>query len=172
MLFRSLISATPTAGTVGNISRANNTWWRNIQASASSAFSTNGINQLRSIMLQCTYGSDSPNLIAATRSGFENYMRVLQATLSYNLPGGPLTASEPLLDIGVKTLKFFGMDMIYDDFVPTDRMFLINTKYLHFMVSEERDFVLGEFVAPADKDTITAHIKRSEERRVGKECRL
>lgn len=155
---QSLVSATPTAGTVGNIARTN-TWWRNIQASASDLFGTNGLTQLRSIMLQTSFGADVPNLLVCNQTGFANYMRALTATLNYNLPQAPAVASTAVLDYGVPTLKFFNMDVLYDDFVPANRMYMLTLKYLHFMVHEDRDFVLGEFVVPENKDQISAHIK-------------
>lgn len=158
---QSWVSTTTNAGTIGNLSRANS-FWQNQSLSCSGAFGTNGLNQMRSLALRLTRGADRPNLVVFNRSTFENFHRVHQATLSYNLPYGsspaPAQASTAVLDLGVPTIRWQNMDVIYDDFCPANLGYMLTYKYLHFVVHKERDFALGEFVKPADVDGLIAHI--------------
>ncbi len=158
---QALVSTTPTAGTVGNISRTNG-FWQNQNDSVATNFTTDGLISMRSLWLQCSFGSDIPNVVAFNRSTFENYMRALQGTLSYNLPYGaspaPSVANQSTLDLGVNTLSFFGAPVIYDDGVPANIGYFLNSKYIHFVTHVDRDFDLGEFVVTSDTDAIYSHI--------------
>lgn len=152
---QALISNTPTSGTVGNISRTN-AFWQNQRDAIATNFTTDGLISLRSLWFQCSFGSDVPDLIVFNRSYFENYERALQATLSYNLPG---VANQGVLDLGLpNTMNYKGATIIYDDGVPANRGYLVNSKYARFVVHRDRDFELGEFVVNSDLDGIFSHI--------------
>ena len=153
--FQSLISNTPTAGTVGNIARSNS-WWQNQRDAVGTNFTTDGIISMRTLWFLCSFGSDVPDIIAFNRSTFENYERALQATLSYNLPS---TAPQAALDLGLpNAMNYKGAMMVYDDGVPANRGYYINSKYLHYVVHESRDSELGDFATTIDQDGIFGHI--------------
>jgi len=155
---QSLISATPTTGTVGNINRANVTAWRNQTDSVTTGFTTDGIASMRSLFSQCKFGTDSPDLIVLTRATFLNYWGIFNADINYNQPSTPATARTSVLDVGANEVSFMGIPVIYDDACPAQRGYFINSKYWHWIVHEDRDFDLGEFVQPRDGDSITAQI--------------
>ena len=155
---QSLVSSTPTAGTIGNLSRTNS-FWQSLTVDVASAFATNGLILARRLAIQLNRGSDSANVLTVNQSTYENFLRNLQNTLSFNLPQTPAVASTAVLDLGIPMFKWFNMDVLFDDFVPADRAYMLTLRYLHWVVHEERDFVLSEFVVPADVDAIHAQIK-------------
>ena len=152
---QALVSFTPTSGTVGNISRANS-FWQNQADAVSTNWSTDGLSSMRNLWLLCSHGSDVPDLIVFNRSYFSNYETSLQATLSYNLPSAN---QQWVLDLGIpNVMNFKGAPMIYDDGVPANRGYFVNSKYLRFIVHKDRDFELGEFVVNSDLDALMSHI--------------
>ena len=152
---QALVSTTPTTGTVGNISRTNS-FWQNQTNAITTNFSTDGLNSMRALWLACSFGSDVPDLIVFNSSYYANYERALQATLSYNLPA---VGKESLLDLGLPNqINYKGATMFYDDAVPANVGYFINSKYVHFAVHKDRDFELGEFVVNSDLDGIFSHV--------------
>lgn len=152
---QALVSNTPTAGTVGSIARTNS-FWQNQRDAISTNWSTDGLVSLQSLWYQCSFGSDVPDLIVFNRSYFTNYERSLTATLSYNLPSA---AKQDMLDLGLpNAINYKGATMIYDDGVPANRGYLLNSKYLRFIVHRDRDFELSEFVVETGTDGIYSHI--------------
>lgn len=152
---QALISNTPTTGTVGNIARTNS-YWQNQRDAITTNFSTDGLISMRNLWLLCSHGSDVPDLIVFNRSYFNNYERALQGTLNYNLPG---VGNQQVLDLGLpNVMNFKGATMIYDDGVPANQGYFVNSKYAHFVVHSDRDFELGEFVVDSDRDGIFSHI--------------
>jgi hypothetical protein len=152
---QALISNTPTTGTVGNISRTNS-FWQNQRDAITTNWSTDGLVSLQNLWYLCSFGSDVPDLIVFNRSYYTNYERSLTATLSYNLPS---TANQTVLDLGLpNAINYKGATMIYDDGVPANFGYLVNSKYVRFVVHSDRDFELGEFVVNSDVDGIFSHI--------------
>ena len=152
---QALVSNSPTAGTVGNIARSNS-FWQNARDAIATNFSTDGLISLRTLWRTCSFGSDVPDLIVFNGSYFDNYERALQATLSYNLPA---VGKEVMLDLGLPNqINYKGATMFVDDGVPANQGYLLNSKYIHFVVHKDRDFELGEFVVNSDLDGIFSHI--------------
>ena len=152
---QALISFTPTSGTVHNISRANG-FWQNQADAVATNWSTDGLASMRNLWTLCSYASDVPDLIVFNRSYFNNYETSLTATLNYNLPSAQ---QNWVLDLGIpNVMNFKGAPIIYDDGVPANRGYFINSKYLRWIVHQDRDFELGEFVVPTDVDALQAHI--------------
>lgn len=152
---QAIVSATPTTGTVHNISRTNG-FWQNQADAVTTNWSTDGLLSMNNLWLLCSYGSDVPDLIVFNRSYFANYERALQATLSYNLPSAN---QQWVLDLGIpNVMNYKGAPIVYDDGVPANRGYFLSSKYLRFIVHKDRDFELSEFVVNSDLDALFAHI--------------
>ena len=154
---QSWVSTTTSSGTIGGLSRTN-AFWQNVALDISSAFGTNGLNQMRSMALRLGRGIDRPNLIVFNRATFENFHRAHQATLNYNLPQAPSVAHQAVMDLGVPTISWNNMAVIYDDFVPVNIGYMLMLRYFHLVVHKEQDFELGEFIAPSDQHGLFAHV--------------
>ena len=155
---QALVSATPTTGTVANINRANVTWWRNQTDSVTTNFSTDGLASMRSLWTLCSFGTDHPDFIVSTRSTWLNYTTALTATLRYNVNMAPAVARTALMDAMPNVIEFWGAPMFFDDGAPSNSLYMLNSKYIHFVVHPDADFELREFVIPNDQDGIFSQI--------------
>lgn len=134
---RLLIADSPSsAGTVGAIDQAANSFWRN-QVSASAVFSsTNALSRMNTLWLQCLRGTDKPDLILADSEMFGQY-EVTQQTLQ-RFTDAKVAAA------GFASYKYKTADVIYDDNCPTRRMYFVNTKCMKFRYAPNRWFEVGD----------------------------
>lgn len=157
-LITSTASATPTSGTAGGLDRSTFTFWRNNVVNVASTFATTGYAGMHNLYLQCTRGDETPDVIELTRSTYLNFLRNSTTNLRYNVQGGPMVGNTGLLDVGWSAVSFLGAIMGYDDNVPANVGYFLNSKYVHYVVHPQRNIELGPFVMPVSQDAITAHI--------------
>ena len=155
---QALVSATPTTGTVANINRATSAFWRNQTDAVTTNFTTDGLISMLSLWRQCSIGTDHPDFIVTTGATWQNYLRALTATLSYNLPQSPAVVKSAIADTMPNVVSYFGADMFIDDGAPANSLYMLNSKYIHFIVHPDADFELREFQIPIDGDGIYSQI--------------
>lgn len=141
---QTLVADTPTSGTVGGINRATWTFWRNQYFSAASdggaaATSANIQSYMNRLYLSTSRGADMVDLIVADNNYFRLYWESLQSIQRIKSEeGGDFSALGP-------SLKFNKADVIYDGGIggnaPTNRMYFLNTNYIHFRPHSKRNFV-------------------------------
>lgn len=148
-----LIADDPTTGTVGGINRVNFSFWRNqvYDNSTDGGAATTAANiqqYMNSMMLECTRGSDKPDLI-------------LMASAYYSLFWGSLQAIQRISDskmaeAGFQTLKFAGADAVYEDNtgIPAQRAYFLNTDYIFLRYAPRRLFKPLERVQSINQDAI------------------
>ncbi|MEK9810910.1 MAG: phage major capsid protein [Candidatus Nanopelagicales bacterium] len=123
-----LISATPTTGTVGAISRDSYTFWRNQQTAGTQTTSAfdNLRASMRSIYNLCSngVGDQHPSFAVTTRTVFEGY-------------DGLLLANERFTDKGTgdgdfknEVLKFKGAAISYDNDCLSGALYFLNPKFI------------------------------------------
>lgn len=140
------VSVTPNTGTYGGINRATWAFWRNVAFDATTdggAAATSGNIQsyMNRVAVQLVRGTDRPDMIVADNNYYRLYLESLQAIqrISSEASGGA----------GFTSLKYFGAGFNCDVFldggiggsIPTNRMFFLNSKYLHFRPHRDRNFV-------------------------------
>lgn len=154
-----LVADDPTTGTVGGINRATWTFWRNqkYQATAdggSAASPANIQRYMNRLYLRCSRGVDQPNLILADNNYYEFYWNSLQQIQRITETD---TASA-----GYAALKFKGADVVFDGGVggacPTNHMYFLNTKYIHYRPSATRNMVPGEAINSINQDAVVKFI--------------
>jgi len=109
---------------VGNIERnaAGNAFWCTPITNPATT-DTISLGMFQNQVSLATRDSDYPDLIITTRQNWNDLASILMGLQRYESGG--------LADAGFKqSLKFDGMDVIFDDNVPAKNMFVINTKYL------------------------------------------
>lgn len=154
-----LVADDPTTGTVGGINRATWSFWRNQKYQAttdggSAASATNIQRYMNTLYLRCSRGVDRPDLIVADNNYYQFYWNSLQAIqrISQTDTG----------EAGYANLKFMGADVVFDGGVggacPTNHMYFLNTKYLHFRPHSQRNFVPGEVKESVNQDAIVRPI--------------
>lgn len=139
-----LVADSPATGTVGGIDRSTTigTFWRNIAADATtdySAAATAALIQsyMNRIWMQVVRGTDKPDLILADNNYYGFYLGSLQTIQR--------VTSDKMAQAGFTSLKYMDADVVLDGGVggacPTNHMYFLNTKYLHWRPSATRNLV-------------------------------
>jgi hypothetical protein len=147
-----LVADLPTSGTVGGIDRLSNTWWRNQYydfSTESVTASSSTIQHAMNLMyLRTERGTDKVDLIVAGETYFSYYEESLQAQQRFMDTRKAVG--------GFSGYKYKDATVFYDPNCSSTRMYLLNTKYLHFRPHTNRNFVvLKDKVAVNQDATVT-----------------
>lgn len=145
-------NAQPTTGTSGGINRATYSDWRNQVVDIADDFSANGYAELTRLWLRCQRGDEVPDILVFTLASYLNFIRNATSSIQFNLP---LTSNDGMLNVGFSNINFNGAITGYDDGVVADAAYLLMSKYLHWMVHENRNFEMGPAVADRTLDGLT-----------------
>ena len=145
-------NAQPTTGTSGGISRATYSDWRNQVVDIANDFSANGYVELTRLWLQCQRGDEVPDICVFTLSSYLNFIRNALTTIRYDTP---LTSNEGMLNVGFSNINFNGAITGHDAGVAADNIYLLMSKYLHWLVHENRNFEMGPAIADRTLDGLT-----------------
>jgi len=151
-----LIADNPAVGTVGGINAATWNFWRNIAFSSATdggapASTANIQSFMNRIWTQLVRNQDQPDLIVADNNYWRLYLESLQAIQR-------ITAITEA-SAGFQSLKYMTADVVLDGgfggAAPADHMYFLNTKYLFFRPSRERNVAVedGDRV-PVNQDAI------------------
>lgn len=151
---QNIVSATPTTGTTGSLSRATYSWWQNNTANITTNFSTSGLNAFRELFVETIRGNEVPTVCIVTQSMWQNLHHALTATIQYNLPT-PNTQSG---DLGFQHIYFQGIPVMFGSNVPANTGYMLNLKYLKFLVHRDRDMVFRDFISPTDQDALVGRL--------------
>lgn len=148
-----IVADAPTTGTVGGINRATYSFWRNQVYDATSdggaaTTSSNIQKYMNSMWLECTRGSDKPDLIIADSVYYNLFWQSLQAIQRINDPSRGTA--------GFKSIAFETADVVYEDStgIPASHMYFLNTDYLFFRYAPKRLFKPLERVQSINQDAI------------------
>lgn len=154
-----LVATTPT-NIVGGINAAAFPFWQNIAYSASTtggsaASAANIQSYMNAVWVQLVRNTDKPDLIVADNNYWSFYLNSLQAIQRIT------TSSEATA--GFDSLKYMTADVVLDGGVggaaPTNTMYFLNTDYLFYRPSRERDmFVPEDDRVPINQDAIVKMI--------------
>lgn len=130
-----LVIADAGTGTVGGINSSTFSFWQNVQTTAtSSTFSTSNIqSDMNNIYLSLVRGVDKPDIVTADANAYKSFLGSLQAIQR--------VADANEANSGFVTTRYLGSDVYYDDQVPTNKMYFINSSYLRLEVAADRNFV-------------------------------
>lgn len=152
-----LVSTSPSSGTIGGISAASWTFWRNSAYSSvtnggAAATAANINRYMDAVWAQLVRGNDKPDLIIADNNYWMLYKQSLQPI--------QIISSAELGEAGFTSIKYMNADVIMDggfqgyndqgqanasDYmplggVPSNTMYFLNTRYLHYRPHRERNF--------------------------------
>lgn len=123
----------PASGSVGNLDAVSNSWWRNNAATTCGSFAANGVKGSTTDLVlkhfnNCTDGAmDRPTAILSAQDVFEFYNATLLTTVRYI---DPMQKG----DLSFGGLYYQGMPWYWDRQCVSGRMYILNTKYVHFYV--------------------------------------
>ena len=135
---KALVADDPTQGTVGGINRATagNAFWRNKTLSAALT-SSNLVDKMNKLYMDCTRGSDHPDIIVTGGSIFNLYETYCQSKMQFTDP--------KMADAGFNALRYKGVFVVCDNGnCPENKMYMLNTDYIYFRPHKDRNFrVIG-----------------------------
>lgn len=148
-----LVADAPSTGIVGGINRANYSFWQNQVYDASSdggtaATAANIQTYMNALYLECTRGSDKPDLIMADAAYYKLFWGSLQAIQR-------ITDSK-MAEAGFQSIKFAGADVVYEDNtgMPANHMYFLNTDYIFLRYAPKRLFKPLEKVQSINQDAM------------------
>lgn len=151
--------------TYGNVdsSTADNSWWRNQWADFSGTSfettdgkSTEGVKQLRTLVNSSSRGRDRPTLIITSQEVYEAYLATLEDKRRFT--------DGNMGDLGFKNVLFDEVPMVWDDDTPTDdttskyTAFILNARYLRFVIGRGRNFVSTPFMTPYNQESRSSKV--------------
>lgn len=129
----SLVSTTPTTGTVEGLDAATNPFWRNTAVTSCGSFAANGVKGTAQDLVLTAFNNatdgmtDSPNVILSDQATLEYYNRTLLSTTRY------LDAQSKTGDLSFRALEYQGVKWYWDRQCPSGRLYGLNTNYIHFV---------------------------------------
>jgi len=145
-----LVADLPTSGTVGGIDASAQTWWRNqfydFSTAGVTASATTIQHAMNLVYLRSLRGSDDIDFIVAGENYFTFYEESLQAKQQFH--------KADVGDGGFVSYKYKGADVFYDGNCNTNRMYMLNTDYLHYRPHSERNFTTDDRKAAVNQDAV------------------
>lgn len=134
----SLVSTSPTTGTVGGINRANFAFWRNqVNTGTLASIDADILGDMRDAWVKQVRNSDRPDLIIGDNVTYNAFWGALQNQQRF--------ASDRSARMGFDALKFNTADVVLDGGLggdaPTNTMFFLNTNFIHFRPHRDRNMV-------------------------------
>ena len=148
-----LVADVPTSGVVGGVDRATWTFARNQVFDATTdggaAATAVNIQQYMNIMyMRTSRGPDKVDLILADANYYGLFWASLQAVQRINDPKRGVA--------GFQSIAFGSADVVYEDSteIAANRMYFLNTDYLHFRYAPRRNFTPLDKVQSINQDAI------------------
>jgi len=136
-----------SAGTYGNIDPTSNTWW----AASEAAYSSDLVTEMDTLYFGISKGStDKPDLGITTQTVYEKLLHEIDPSLRLT--------STSLGDVGFESIKFRGMDVVYDEDATSGVFYFINSKYVKLRYHKDRDFAVTDMQMPVNQDADIGHI--------------
>lgn len=135
---QSLVSTSPTTGTVGGINRANFTFWRNqVNTGTLASIDADILGDLRAAWVKQVRNRDKPDLLIGDNITYVAFWGALQANQRFT--------NEALATAGFNNIKFNTADFVLDGGIggdaPTNTVFLLNTDFIHWRPHRDRNMV-------------------------------
>ena len=150
---QSIISATPTTGSVGGINRANFAFWRNKQTSGAKTTTAfdNLRSSLRSVYNQCSSGGtmNAPTAILFHRTEFEGLEGLMTSLERYNKDSTKQRGFNA--SFNNDAFMFKAATCFYDEDAVSGQAYLVNPKFLKFVYLKGGWMKMYDKVDPANQ---------------------
>ncbi len=133
--------------TVGGIAQSTYSWW-NAQRDATTT--TLSLSALQTQYNAAAIDNDKPDIMVTTRANYNRFYNLLQPQQRF--------MDSNLAKAGFESLMFNGCPVSVDSKVPANHLFMLNSKYVHFIVHPEENFRFEPFVKPTNQNAKVAKI--------------
>jgi hypothetical protein len=154
-----------STGTVGALNQSTFSWWASTETTGGS-FAAQGLSDMRTTYNTLSFGNDRPDFIVTTQSVFESYEAVLQPQERY--------VNTKAANSGFQNLTFKSVPVVFDRDCTSGVMYMLNSKYVSFVVHRDADMMTTPFVSPENQDVTTSkllwqgNITTNNRRKLGK----
>lgn len=139
-------------GDLGNIPTATNTWWKSAADTTSETFATwGGIDGMANLFNTASEGNDHPDHVITTQTTYEAYEASLVGQARFMDP--------EVIDAGFQNLLYKGIPIVFDKYVDTGYMYMLNSKYITFYTLADTWFEPSELHTPANQDVVYKYVK-------------
>lgn len=145
------LSTLVNTGTLGTIAGGTDTFWQST-VTASGAFASQGLTDMQTLYYAISSSSvmDNPTHILTTRTVFQKYE---QTRLPLERIQNTQTASA-----GFVNLTFKGVPIIWDQYVDSGVLYMMNSNYWNLVVDSATDMVTTPFITPTNQTVKVAFI--------------
>jgi hypothetical protein len=129
---QNLISATPTVGTLHNLSRATYPWWRNLQYTSNGVTSIYLVSDMRTMlnnMLVYTNNEISDMFLITTQDIYEAY--------EDELLGYKVTSNKAMDDASLDNFTYKGRPFIWANYCPSGTLYAMNPAYCYPIIDPD-----------------------------------
>ena len=136
-------------GVLGGIDSATETWWQSkVVASAISLSTTAGIKTLNSVLNSLKLAKSKPDFEFTTQANYESYEALAVPNITFT--------DLRLAELGFEAVSHKGAELMFEDNVPANRWYFINSDHLEFVQKDNRWMKLLPFRQPVNQDAKTA----------------
>ncbi len=152
-----LVADNPSTGVVGQIDRAEASWWRNYSdngAHTSTSYD-NLIDDMRTMYLNLCIKKTTPNFGVCPLEIYSAFEKKLLSEIKYNIGSSNLLRDA---NYGFENYKFHNVVLTFDNDCPAGHLYFLNTTFLTFNVDKETYFVNMPFKREHFQDVSSAQI--------------
>ena len=139
------ITTTPSTGTLGGLSRADYSWWRNKAVTSFGSFGSN-LTKLDQISQDVTAdGGEMWNWGCTDGTTFLRFKNQARSYLQINASAPKSDGGKRVAEFGFDVVEFEGKPIVWDRLAISGRMFLMNNEAAKLAVIPGEEFAITEF---------------------------
>lgn len=139
------ISTTPTSGTLGGLSRATYSWWRNQAITGFGSFGSN-LNKLDQVSLDVTAdGGEMWDWMATDSTDFLRFQNQARSYLQINAGAPTSDGGKRVAEFGFPVVEWQGRPVIFDRNGIAGRIYVMNNEAIKLAVIPGEEFVMTDF---------------------------
>ena len=123
-------------------------WWRSGYQNGCDLTTLDGIRTMNTVRNARRLAKSKPNYLFADQDVYEAYEALALTTLQFQ--------NTAKADLGFDSVSFHNAEVIFEDDVPANCMYFINTEYLEFVKHSQAWLKMLPFQSPINQDAKTA----------------
>lgn len=133
---------------LGGIESAVQTWWKSGIQNGADLTTLDGVRTMNHVRNARKLAKSKPDFIFADQDVYEAYEALAAPNLRFE--------DRTMADLGFDTVAFHNAVVMFEDDVPADSMYFLNSAYLEFVQHSDAWMKMGDFKSPVNQDAKTA----------------
>jgi hypothetical protein len=123
-------------------------WWRSGVQTGCDLTTLDGVRTMNHVRNARKLAKSKPDFIFADQDVYEAYEALAAPNIRF--------ADVKMADLGFDSVAFHNAEVMFEDDVPADSMYFLNSQYLEFVQHQDAWMKMGEFKSPVNQDAKTA----------------